>query len=69
MNVEKKSIKDVLNNQELVNIIKAIDGGVGSDFDVKNIKYHKVIIATDADVDGSHIRLILLTFYRYKDRS
>ncbi len=66
MNVEKKSIKDVLNNQELVSIIKAIDGGVGSDFDINNIKYHKIIIATDADVDGSHIRLILLTFfYRY----
>jgi len=66
MNVEKKSIKDVLNNQELVSIIKAIDGGVGSDFNINNIKYHKIIIATDADVDGSHIRLILLTFfYRY----
>jgi DNA gyrase subunit B len=66
MNVEKKSIKDVLNNQELVSMIKAIDGGVGKNFDVDNIKYHKIIIATDADVDGSHIRLILLTFfYRY----
>lgn len=66
MNVEKKSIKDVLNNQELVSIIRAIDAGIGSDFDVESIKYHKIIIATDADVDGSHIRLILLTFfYRY----
>lgn len=66
MNVEKKNITDVLNNQELVSLIKAIDGGIGSEFDVENISYHKVIIATDADVDGSHIRLILLTFfYRY----
>ena len=66
MNVEKKSIKDILNNEELVSLVRAIDGGIGSEFNVANIKYHKVIIATDADVDGSHIRLILLTFfYRY----
>lgn len=66
MNVEKKSLKDILNNQELVSLIKAIDAGIGKEFDVSKIKYHKIIIATDADVDGSHIRLILLTFfYRY----
>lgn len=66
LNVEKKSIKDILENEEMVSIIKCIDGGVGGEFDVKNVKYGKIIIATDADVDGAHIRLILLTFfYRY----
>jgi DNA gyrase subunit B len=66
LNVEKKGLKDVLNNNELVSLIKTIDGRVGKDFDISAIKYNKIIIATDADVDGSHIQLILLTFfYRY----
>ena len=66
MNVEKKSIKDILNNEEMVSLIRAVNGGIGAEFNVDNINYHKIIIATDADVDGSHIRLILLTFfYRY----
>lgn len=63
LNVEKKNIKDILNNSELVSIIKCIDAGIGKDFDINNIKFNKVIIATDADVDGSHIQLILLTFF------
>lgn len=66
MNVEKKSIKDILNNQELVSLIRVINGGIGNEFDINSIKYNKIIITTDADVDGSHIRLLLLTFfYRY----
>jgi DNA gyrase subunit B len=66
LNVEKKGMKDILNNDELVSLIKTIDGGIGKDFDISTIKYSKIVIATDADVDGSHIQLILLTFfYRY----
>lgn len=66
LNVEKKSIKDILENDEMASIIKSIDGGIGNEFNIDDVKYHKIIIATDADVDGAHIRLILLTFfYRY----
>lgn len=66
LNVEKKSLKDLLANDELTSIIQAFGTGFGKDFDLGNLKYSKIIIATDADVDGHHIQVILLTFfYRY----
>lgn len=66
LNVEKKALKDVLDNGEIQGILREIGGGVGKEFDVSSVKSKKVIIATDADVDGSHIQLILITFfYRY----
>ena len=66
LNVEKVLPKRALANAEIGNLIIAIGGGFGSEFDVSKIRYHKVVIMTDADVDGSHIRILLLTFfYRY----
>lgn len=66
LNVEKAQLKRIFGNAEIGNMITAIGGGVGNEFDVSKIRYHKVVIMTDADVDGSHIRILLLTFfYRY----
>ena len=66
LNVEKKRIDQVLANDEFRSIITALGTGIGEDFDIKNLKYYKVIILSDADQDGAHIRAILLTFfYRY----
>ncbi len=66
LNTEKASIKDIEKNEELNTIIHALGAGVGSDFEVKDINYDKVIIMTDADTDGAHIQVLLLTFfYRY----
>ena len=66
LNFEKVLPKRALANAEIGNLIIAIGGGFGSDFDVSKIRYHKIVIMTDADVDGSHIRILLLTFfYRY----
>ena len=66
LNVEKKRIDQVLANEEFRSIITALGTGIGEDFDLKSLKYHKVIILSDADQDGAHIRAILLTFfYRY----
>ena len=66
LNVEKAQQKRIFNNAEIGNMIIAIGGGFGPEFDVSKIRYHKIVIMTDADVDGSHIRILLLTFfYRY----
>ena len=66
LNTEKASLQDAYKNEEINTMIYAIGAGVGSDFDIKDSNYDKVIIMTDADVDGSHIQILLLTFfYRY----
>ncbi|NOY11964.1 MAG: DNA topoisomerase (ATP-hydrolyzing) subunit B [Archaeoglobi archaeon] len=66
INVEKAGLMKVLKNEEVKAIISAIGAGMGKDFDINRIRYGKVIIMTDADVDGAHIRTLLLTFfYRY----
>jgi DNA gyrase subunit B len=66
LNVEKRRIEQVLENDECRSIITALGTGIGEDFELKNLKYHKVIILSDADQDGAHIRALLLTFfYRY----
>lgn len=66
LNVEKKRINQVLDNEEIRTIISALGTNIGSDFNIANLKYGKVIIMADADQDGAHIRAILLTFfYRY----
>ena len=63
LNAEKKRIDQVLLNEEIRTIISALGAGIGEDFSVEKLKYHKVIILADADQDGAHIRAILLTFF------
>ena len=66
LNTEKASLEEAYKNEEINTMIYAIGAGAGSDFDVSESNYDKVIIMTDADVDGSHIQILLLTFfYRY----
>jgi DNA gyrase subunit B len=66
LNVEKAPIHKVLTNEEIRNIVLSLGAGFKDDFDINKLRYHKLIIMTDSDVDGSHIRTLLLTlFYRY----
>lgn len=63
LNAEKKRIDQVLQNEEIRTIISALGAGIGDDFNLDNLNYHKVVILSDADQDGGHIRAILMTFF------
>ncbi len=63
LNVQKAQEHRIMDNAEIGNMITAIGGDYGANFDVSKIRYHKIVIMTDADVDGSHIRILLLTFF------
>lgn len=63
LNTEKARLIDILKNEEIATIINCINAGIGSEFKIENAKYNKIIIMTDADTDGAHIQILLLTFF------